>query len=314
MMTDSEKKPIDGVYELLNEIATNGNAKEKLFGIAIYSALNSLTEESENKGVGIDEYINAISNISIANGSLKEGYIDLDDLSLDNYGFTNLMSMKQDFVENKINSDNEYHYVLQKHIEDDESIELKREWIKNKIDDLNERLQKNEISEVDIEKEINDIVKQANNIFDSKNNDTNIKYVANSDISLRSKIASDLFSLFIYYKPKVDLSLKVDKEDDESKDNYAILTMTKVLFYAHKLGFTRELYQLFYNGREIANNITSAGDAIMKEANEDMYKFFYVDEDEVIKKMENEILNDPKIDQSIKNELDDLFNNNSNLN
>jgi len=313
-MTDSERKPIDAVYELLNDIATNGNAKEKLFGIAVYSALNSLTEESEKKGVGIDEYINAISNISIANGSLKEGYIDLDNLSLDNYGFTNLMSMKQDFLDNKSESKNEYHYVLQKHIENDESIELKRQWIKDKIEDLNERIQDNEISDIDIEKEIKDIVNQANKIFDDKNGDTKVKYVSNSDISLRSRIASDLFSLFIHYKPKVDLSLKVNKEDDESKDNYAILTMVKVLFYAHKLGFTRELYQLFYNGRDVANNITNTGDTIMKQANEDMYKFFYVDEDEIIKKMENDVLNDPKIDQSLKNELDDLFNNNSNLN
>jgi hypothetical protein len=314
MTEETERTPIDAVYQLLNDISHNGNAKEKLFGFVVYSALQSLTEESEKKGAGINKYIDAISNISIENESLKQGYIDIDSLSLDNYGFANLMAMSQDVSEGKENSNHEYKSILKKHLDENQINDEKKQWIQNKINDLNESLQSEDLSEFDIKEEILKIINQANEIYGNDTLETKVKYFSNSDISLRSKIVSDLFSVFAIYKGKVDLGLKTNKENDELKDNYAMLTMIKMLFYAHKLGFTREIYQLFYDGRDIANNITRTADKIMKESGEDMYKFFYVDQDKAIRKMENDILNDPKIDQSLKNELDDLFNNNSNLN
>jgi len=69
------------------------------------------------------------------------------------------------------------------------------------------------------------------------------------------------------------------------------MVMIKTLFYAHKLGFTKEMYQIFYNGREMISDITKTGNQIMKESKESMHDFFFVNEKEIIENMENDILN-----------------------
>lgn len=313
-MKKSTEKAIGHIIDGLEILSKEGTAREKLFCIAVFSAIKSMESDSIEKKCGIEEFIEKIIDMSICNTSIKEGYVDKSDLALNNIGIANVMSMLQDVNEGKDHSENEYHTLFSDDNEDEDEIEQsvdreKIESIINQINDLNERLRNGEISKEEVDEEI---AKLQEFIKDKYSKKVKTVFIKGNDISLRNMIVSDMFSVFVEHKKKVDSLIKHNPDDEETKDNYAIMVMIKTLFYAHKLGFTKEMYQIFYNGREMISDITKTGNQIMKESKESMHDFFFVNEKEIIENMENDILNDPEIEKNLKDELDNLFNNDPN--
>jgi len=313
----TQKAIIEHLWDALAVIAQEGNLQDKLMGVAISSIIYSTKQENEDAGNGICEYIEKTMNHSLANGSIKPGYIEHPLLCLENMGLANVQGLINDFKIEQKSSIHEYDRIDNNHANGyEESQQDKMDFMKSVVDDLNVKFSEGEINSDEMEEELKKAILKANKEFLDADKMNIIHKVISDTPNIRNKIVSDLFTIYTHYKSYVDKHLENSENDTEARDNKAALTMIKTIMIAHKINMTKELYSVFWDNKKEMGRLVDLVNELMAANKQDCNEFFlleHIDKEEQ-KRLENKILSDPEFDANMKKQIEDLFNNPNNLN
>lgn len=298
----------DKLIDVLYSISKRGTLQEKVFGVVILTAMESMYKTPEDKN-GIQDVLNRLLDIAKENGTIKEQYIEKDELSLVNIGMPNVMSLLDAYSQKDYDSPHVY-TRLQKELEnlDQESENKKSEYIDSRVKSLNEDIAEGKITVDDATKEVEKIIREANKKFGGEDEVEFLDVTVNYNNSLKNRFCESLYDLYSQYNTAVMNRYKSDKENRDNKDNYYAINVLKALMIVHRLGMTREMAEHMYEHNDFYHIVTKKVNEIAKKSGMSIEDFFKVDKTKIeeIEEMEKEILKDPEIDRNIKDLLDGI--------
>tara|TARA_R110000868_G_scaffold407972_1_gene690014 strand:+ start:3122 stop:4057 length:936 start_codon:yes stop_codon:yes gene_type:complete len=293
------------IYDILHVIAEKGTIQEKIFGLVLTTAIDSMTEDKDSPN-GIHEMLGKVIDMGVDMKSFEKGFVDPQDLSLFNIGTVNIDGLIEAFKNNDENSIHSYS-CLTRELDENPLSEEKKSYIEKRVEELNSLAMKGSLTSDELSAAMKAIIDDANKKFGG-NDLVEILDTVHSENTLKNRMSESLWNLYIKYNRIVNSNYSNDKEKSDNKENFFALNIIKALMIVHRLSLTREMAGQINEHADFYVNITSKLNEIAKKEGVSIADFFKVKKltPNEIFELEKDILANPDIDKDIKDLLNGL--------